>query len=95
MKNIKGALMGVLITAGVATVLASPAHADPYQELGPTICMAARHGETIQELADTMVRVVNADPGPKGPITHDQGVSVVTVMINAYCPELLLSASGR
>jgi hypothetical protein len=87
------AALGLLI--GVAVLGFGTAHADPYEELGPTICMAIRQGETISQLADQMVEATRRDPGPKGPVTHDQAVQLVTVMVNAYCPELLMVGSGR
>jgi len=88
-------LGGIAAAAAAIVVVVSPgpvgtAHADAYDEMGPTICMAFRHGQTGTQLVAEMMDATRRDPGPKGPLTHDQAMELLTVMVNAYCPDQLL-----
>ncbi|HXL62966.1 MAG TPA: hypothetical protein VN959_20250 [Mycobacterium sp.] len=93
-------LGGIAAAAAAIVVVVSPgpvgtAHADAYDEMGPTICMAFRHGQTGTQLVAEMMDATRRDPGPKGPLTHDQAMELLTVMVNAYCPDQLLWLTGR
>ena len=88
-------LLSAMVLAAIAAGKTATAHADAYAELGPTICTALRQGQTGSQLVAELMEATRKDPGPNGPLTHDQSMELLTVMVNAYCPDQLFALTGR
>jgi hypothetical protein len=92
---IGGAVFGgaMLLAAGLV-IGAGIAKADAYHDLGPTVCQALESGKmTGSQLESLLMRATRENPGPKGPLNHEQAVQVLTVLVTTYCPGELTAIS--